>query len=541
MTRDEEERERARAQKEKVSARTAERERAERLAETVMDAEVPADLWEGLTDDSGIPLDEVYGDDIAPHVVAETPQDMSEQEAIAARYRLPEEFWGARELFKSIRQAAWASQTHPDAVLAGVLTRAAGAAGRDVVFDTGKSLGTMSLFACLLAPSGIGKSDAYKAASRLVRLPSHLCEPDGSVNMDVFRDGLALSTGEGIAESFMGTVEQEALNPDGSVKYAVKGRGRNAAPEPEMVKVRKAVRTRAFFWVDEGEALTKIMTERSGSRLGPDMRSAWSGGSLGQANASDDRWRHVPGGSYSMGLLIGYQPETAVAMLSDVGPGTPQRFLWFGAQDTEMPDPDEEDYEFPEPIVLPSEDLRTGIVQFPTELRRWLKRQIYGKHRGRIEIDPMDSHEPLMRAKLSALLCWLDGRWLVNRDDWTLAGMIWSASCAIRDRLIRHRDTQKARQEESQREARMAEATEIEFIRVTVSTDVERVARRIWRGAKKADEAFDQIKRYKMREGFGRDKKVFDLALRHAVSVGWVVCDESTDECVVPGGSQPVS
>lgn len=499
------------------------------------------DLWASeQVDEHGyvIDRDDVYGGDVAPHVVEQTPADLSVQEAIAARYRLPEEFWGAREMFKAIRQAAWASQTHPDAVLACVLARAAGAAGHEVTFDSGKSEGTLSLFACLLSPSGIGKSDAYKAAQRLVRLPSWLCDADGHTNMDVFRDGLNISTGEGLAEVYMGTVEQEALNPDGSVKYEMKGRGKTAHPEPVMVKVRKAIRHRALFFVDEGEALTKLMHERSGATLGPHMRTAWSGGTLSQANASEDRYRFVPAGTYTMGLIIGYQPETAVAMLTDVGPGTPQRFLWLGAQDTEMP-AEEEEYEFPEPITIPAEERRTGVIQFPSELRRWFRRQIRGKHVGDIQVDPMDSHEPLMRAKLSALLCWLDGRMLVNRDDWILAGMIWAVSCAIRDRLIRHRDVQAERQAEERIERKLAEATAIEMMRVTVTADVERVARRIWRTAQKADDGFTPIKRYKMREGFGRDKKLFDTALSHAVSIGWVMCDESTDECVIPGTSRP--
>jgi hypothetical protein len=506
---------------------------------TPPDAELPTDLWAGELDDEGFPVerDEVYGGDVAPHVVTTTPADMTPEEAIASRYRLPEEFWGSRELFKRIRQAAWATQTHPDAVLACVLARAAGAAGHEVTFNTGKSPSTLSLFACLLAPSGIGKSDAYKTAKRLVRLPNYLCLPDGGVDMNIFRDGLNISTGEGLAEGYMGTVEVEATNPDGSVRMT-RGRGRNAVPEPEMVKVRRAVRHRAFFFVDEGEILTKLMHERSGATLGGHMRTAWSGGALSQNNASEDRFRHVPDGSYTMGMVIGYQPETAVAMLSEVGPGTPQRFLWFGAQDTEMPDPDEE-FEFPEPIVIPSEDRWRGEIQFPRELRRWFRHHTWGKHRGSLQVDPMDSHEPLMLGKLTSEFCWLDGRHVVNPDDWRLAGMVWSVSCAIRDRLIRHRDTLAARAKEEIREAKLAEATEIEVMRVTVTADVERVARRIWRGAQKADDEFVPIKRYKLREGFGRDKKLFDPALHHALALGWVVCDESTEGCVVPGQSRP--
>jgi hypothetical protein len=503
------------------------------------DAEVPDDLWAGEVDDSGVPVDrdDVYGDDLAPHVVPSVPADLSTQEAIAARYRLPEEFWGARELFKTIRQAAWATQTHPDAVLACVLARAAGALGPEVSFDTGKSIGTMSLFACLLAPSGVGKSDAYKAAQRLVSLPSWLVDSDGFPNMDIFRDGLNISTGEGLAEVYMGTVEQEATNPDGTTKYVIKGRGKNAQPEPEMVKVRKAVRHRAFFFVDEGEALTKLMHERSGATLGPHMRTAWSGGTLSQANASEDRYRFVPGGTYTMGLVIGYQPETAVAMLTDVGPGTPQRFLWFGAQDTEMPDPDD-DFDFPESVTVPAEDRRTGVIQFPGELRRWFRHQIYGKHRRTIEVDPMDSHEPLMRAKLTALLCYLDGRMLVNRDDWILAGMIWASSCAIRDRLIKHRDASTKRAAEDLMERKIAEATAIEVMRVSVTADLERVAKRIVRKVQAADDAFETVKAYRIKKDFGRDKQYFDGAIIHARKMGWITQDATTGDLQI-GPSRP--
>jgi hypothetical protein len=502
-------------------------------------AEVPEDPWAGVLDEDGFPLerDEVYGVDTAPHVVTGTPAELSTEEAIATRYRLPEEFWGSRELFKSIRQAAWATQTHPDAVLACVLARAAGAAGHEVTFNTGKSPSTLSLFACLLAPSGIGKSDAYKTATRLVRLPSHLCLPDGAVNMDIFRDGLNISTGEGLAEGYMGTVEVEATNPDGSVKLAVKGRGRNAVPEPEMVKVRRAVRHRAFFFVDEGEILTKLMHERSGATLGGHLRTAWSGGTLSQANASEDRYRFVPGGSYTMGVVIGYQPETAVAMLSEVGPGTPQRFLWFGAQDTEMPDPEEE-FDFPDSITLPSEEHHAVEIVFPAELRRWFRRHTWGKHHRTIQVNPMDSHEPLMRAKLAAEFCWLDGRRVVSQDDWTLAGMIWSVSCAIRDRLIRHRDTLAEQAREEKRAARVAEATEIEVLRVTVTADVERVARRIARRVFAADDAFETVKAYRLKKDFGRDKPMFDAGLAHARRMGWIGPDGESGS-LQPGPSRP--
>lgn len=484
-------------------------------------ASVPEDLWEGMTDENGFPpdLDDVYGDDTAPHVSEVQVQGASAQEMIAARYRLPEEFWGARELFKTVRQAAWASQNHPDAVLACVLTRAAGAAGHKVTFDSGTgSLETLSLFACLLAPSGIGKTKAQKAANRVVQLPSYLLGPDGVVDMDVFPDGLSIGSGEGIAETFMGTVEKD------TGKMIIKGKG--GKPEPEIAKVRAVVRHRSYFFVDEGEALTKLMRERQGSTLGPTLRTSWSGGTLSQANATEDRRRFVPGNMYSIGITIGYQPDTAVDMLTDVGPGTPQRFLWFGAQDTEMPHPDTE-FEWPEPIVVPPEDGESAHISFPPEVRRWLRHQHAGKHHGSIVINPLDSQEPMMRCKLSALLCYLDGRRLVTRDDWILAGMIWSVSTAIRDRLIRHRDAALEQAAEEKRTARLAEAQEIAVMQVSVSAEVEQVARRIWRAVSEAADKFETVKRYVLKKNFGRQKPLFDVGLAHARSLGWISAEES--------------
>lgn len=495
---------------------------------------VPDDLWAGMADESGFPLDrdDVYADEIAPHVTSDTPGEMSAQEAIAARYRLPEEFWGSRDLFKRIRQAAWASGNHPDAVLACVLARASGAIGHEVTFDSGRGTpGTLSLFVCLLAKSGIGKSEAYGAATALVDLPSHLRAAGGfHADPEIFRDGLGIGTGEGLAEAFMGSAEVE------TGKMVIKGRGRGAAPEPEVKTVRLAVRHRAFFFVDEGETLTKLMRERQGSTLGPTLRTAWSGGTLGQANASDDRFRYVPARSYTVGIAIGYQPETAVSMLSDVGPGTPQRFLWFGAQDTEMP---AELYEWPDRVTLPPEDAPTGVVHFPREVKQWLRTQHRGKHLGEIEVDPMDSHEPLMRCKLAALLCYLDGRMLVDRSDWVLGGMIWTVSRAIRDRLIRTRDAEDVRRREAEREAHLSLATEIETMKVQVSADVERVARRIAVRVRAAEEAFERCKRSDVRRDFGRDKPLFNAALAHAQRVGWVGAED--DGSTLVEGRSPLS
>lgn len=482
------------------------------------------------------PADEIYGDyddePEGPRVVPEPEGAPSQEAAVVASRRLPEAFWEARKLFAIIRQAAWATQTHPDAVLGCVLARAAGAVSHHIKFDSGRGgpTGSLNLFVCLLAPSGIGKSEAARAASALVLAPRQHLGPNGVVDLDRFRDGVGIGTGEGLSEVYMGTVERETGEIHKSGKY--KG-------DPIVERVRGQVRHNVFFYVDEGETLTKLMSDRQGATLGPALRTSWSGGTLGQTNAKEETTRYVPAGSYSMGIVIGYQPETAVAVLSDIGPGTPQRFLWLGAQDTEMP---AEDYEFPDRITLPPPDLPTGgTIHFPIELKRALKAHNRAKHHGDVTVAPLDSHEPLMRCKLAALLALLDGRMEVNREDWQLGGMIWATSTAHRDGLLAFRQQTETDQRERKRAAREeeAETTVRATLRVTgeITRAATRLALQVHRGWSERGEA---TKRYLQKKDFGRDKRIYDDALVYAKAQGWILSDDE-DALLTPGPSLPAS
>lgn len=465
--------------------------------------------WPCSRDDASVLLD--AWPDPPPEIhYAPEPEyaDTPETVAVATR-RLPDEFWDARPLLKQIRQAAWATMTHPDAVLAAVLTRVAGMVPHEVKFDSGRGpSGSMNLFACLLAPSGIGKSEASRAASELVKVPHPLGTMDGKADFEVFRDGVGVGTGEGLAEVYMGSKERETgrLHKSGPLKG-----------DPITEKVRAQVRHNAYFYVDEGETLTKLMRDRQGAILGATLRTAWVGGTLGQANARDETTRMVRAGDYSMGLLVGFQPEVAAGLLSDVGPGTPQRFLWIGAQDTEMP---EEDHEWPGQVDLPRWP-KQGVVQFPQEVRRVLREQTRLRHLGEIQVDPLDSHEPLMRCKLAALLCLIDGRMQVDRDDWRLAGMIWATSCAIRDSLLRFQQRKAEEDAERRLEQKTQEARAVTAAGLQASAGAERVARRL--------KAYAEIESLTLgaarRQLPNRDRGLFDAAVELAVGKGWVGLD----------------
>lgn len=435
---------------------------------------------------------------------------------------LPDEFWSARPLFKQVREAAWASVTSADAVLGSLLARAAAMTHHQVKFDSGRGpTGSLNMFVNLIGPSGAGKTEAMRAASRLVLPPRYLARLDGTTDHDLFRDGIGLGTGEGMAEAYMGWTVQETGELDR------KG-------EPKTEKVRKQVRHNAFFYADEGQTLTKMMKERQGTTVGMAIRTAWTGGALGQANAREETTRFLPDGAYAMGLLIGYQPKVAQDLLSDGGPGTPQRFLWLSAIDPNIPD---EPVPLPDPFRLPiADDITTGlvpVVTFPADLRAQLRREQLARQRGEVIVAELDSHVPLMRCKLAALLALIDGRMSVEWEDWELGGLIWATSCAVRDRLIEFGRQEAERNAQAQIDRRVREAEAIRLAQRGVDATVERIA--AWISKKIREKG--QMSRSELRKlANRRDRDSFDPALSHAEALRWVEIDEN--RLIKPGAAR---
>lgn len=460
------------------------------------------DPWAGMLDEHGDLMEIEPAAAVAAEAVA------SGAENVRLAY-LPPEFWGARELFKKVWSAAKAEGTAPDAVLGAVLARASAMVSHRMSFYSSKP-GTLNLFVNVVAPSGIGKTEAMRTASRLILPPTYLTEPDGSIDYEKFREA-GLGSGEGVAEAYMGMIEKDT----GEFYTSGKNKG-----DPKTKTVRAQVRNNAFLFLDEGEALTKML-ERRGNTVGTVIRTAWTGGTLGQANAQELTTRTIPDGSYALGILIGYQPHTAQKMLEDSGGGTPQRFLWLSALDPEMADRPGEP---PEPFRLPLCDghgrEERGIIRFPAELAQLLWDQIKAKNRSEIIVDELDSHEPLMRCKLAALLCLLDGRRHVDPDDWRLAGTIWNVSCAVRDRLVEFGRQRLAAQTEAEREKHISLAEASEVARIEVSERVVGYARRI---ATEVHGSFDPLPRSEMRRAIKSSlRKSWDAGLAYAVARQWV-------------------
>lgn len=482
------------------------------------------DLWAGMTDEDGFPLELEPAAEVAAEAIA------AGKENVRLAY-LPPEFWAARPLFKAIHAAAKADGTSPDAVLGAVLARASAMASHRLTFHSARP-GVMNMFVNLVAPSGIGKTEAMRTAARLIRPATHLCDRYGEVDAERFKES-GLGTGEGIAEAYMGTKDVDS----GEFHRSGPNKG-----DPKTKPVRMQVRHNAFLFLDEGETLTKMMKERRGATIGMALRTAWTGGTLGQMNAQETTTRHVPDGSYSLGVLIGYQPHAAQTILADGGGGTPQRFLWLSAVDPDMADRPGSPVE---PLMLPLCDGEgravEGVIQFPDEIRQALWDALRAKNRGEIVVDELNSHEPLMRCKLSALFCALDGRMHVEAEDWRLADVVWSVSCAVRDRLIEFGKQQQARVKEAETERHAELAAAGEAARIEVNERVIAYARQIAGRAIEVDAAedFGSLHRGDERRRIKSTlRKSWDAGLEYALARGWVVLLQDGARIAV-GDSRP--
>lgn len=422
---------------------------------------------------------------------------------------LPSEFYEAREAHRRIRQAAHAINRSADVAFAGVLARMASLMPPDRPADTGiGSPASMNIFVALVGPSGSGKSSSKRVPRFLVPVP-----PGADV-----AEYLPLGTGEGIAEAYMGEVE---------ITEGGEGRGKG-----KTKTVREQVRGNALFYADEGERLIKTMFGRSGTTIGETLRTAWTGDTIGQFNGQKINTRVIDEGTYSMGMIIGFQPETAVPLFDDAAAGTPQRFLWFSTLDTTLPDfpPD-----WPKPLDLPllADRLRGTHITFDEAIRRELRIDDRARVTGEVVPPPLDSHRPLTLVKVAVLLAILDGRAHVSTEDWDLAKVVWTTSSRVRDALVQKAAAQRA-QEEEQRTKQHVDRTLRAHKAVTTSErGVERVARRVANRVHDADGmTFGAVRK----DLASRDRDFLAEALDLAETYGWVATD---GDRVNPGPSRP--
>jgi hypothetical protein len=412
--------------------------------------------------------------------------------------QLPEEFWQARPQLAHIRQAAWSRRRAPDALLHVVLSRVGATISHTIEIPA--IVGAPSPlchFPVVLAPSGGGKTGVVHIAAQLLPASDTIAQADR----------LPIGSGEGLVEALFDWVNEE--DEDGKKK-----------------RVKRQVRHNAFIYVDEGATLAAI-GGRSGSTLLPTIRSAWSGTTLGNTNASEERRRIVPAGTHTYGIVVGIQTAHAGALLNDVDAGTPQRFTWVSAIDPNIPDqapdwPGPLRWQPPDPGQLDPYTERGNWTRHPLHIDPVIRDDVItadlARQRGQHHLDPLDGHSMLIQLRVAALLAILNDQLDITQDDWHLAQHVMHASNTTRNHVqaVVAAEANRRETQTRQRLAGRAVATDTAVTR----NQTDQAARALWR---KVSSEPGITARCLQQRCSDRQRDVFNDAITHAKDMGWLI------------------
>jgi hypothetical protein len=419
--------------------------------------------------------------------------------ALAAE-TLPDGLWDARPHLAHIRQAAHSRQRSADAVLHVTLARLAAITPHTVTIPPIVGApAPLAYYTNVVAPPGVGKSSANQIASDLLPAPEWV------------PDQIPLGSGEGLAETLFDLVDD--IGPNGNA-----------------IKVKRQVRHNGFIYADEGQTLAEI-GGRNGSTLLPTIRTIWTGGMLGQANASIERRRIIPAGHYVFGMCVALQPTRAGALLADVDAGTPQRFGWASATDPTIPD-DPPGWPGPLPWEPPARINTGNPLDVHHSITTEIRASDLARARGAVTIDPLDAHGPLYRLKVAGLLAVLDGRHDINEEDWQLADIIKTGSDTVRTQVTETVAYETTRAEEATRDRIARRHTE---------SQAAEERRKIVDGARKlATKVHTEPDRWTVSEArrgpMRRWSEILEDVIEHAVAEGWVI--EHTEPVPGAGGQK---
>ena len=330
---------------------------------------------------------------------------------------LPSEFWTARPWLTHVRDAAWSRSLSPDAVLGAVLARHSALV--PTCYGVPPMVGsraTLDVLVVIVGTSSSGKSSANNVSKELV---PHTLEK-------AIRWDMPNPSGEGLIDA----VYSETT-------------GENGKRNREFGSV--------HFIVDEVSTLL-AQASRNGSTVTSVMASAWSGATLGNANASKERRRIVEAGSARFAGLVGAQIRPAAGLLSEdlIAMGFTGRLLFVSAHDPSIPD---EEPIWPGPLDLspmPKITHDAADLVYPPSVVREVKAARKAATRGQVAEDTVTGHDRLNRIKIAGLLSLAEERRAVSADDWALAGIAVETSVQIRT-LIKRISVNESRSENRRR------------------------------------------------------------------------------------------
>lgn len=434
---------------------------------------------------------------------------------------LPIEFWEARDSLRLIRATAHSRNRSADVALAAVLAYYAATAPPWHGPDTGiggRIGASLNFFAAIVSHTGAGKSTGTTVAELLV--PEYMIEMRDHGQMKE----APLGSGEGLAEAYMGSVSQETTDANGKTKTK---------------QVRKKVRDHALMLKDEGAEMVAVM-ERQGATIGEAMRSAWSGATFGALNGRAETTRTINAGTYSLGLIAGFQEEAAAPLFSDRNRklGMTQRFLFFSAEDPTITGEINPDFQ---PARLKDADpfgRRAGFtpekMTIDPDLRAEIRAHDTARQRGDVQVEELDSQKPLMLIKVASLLALIESRADVNREDWELAEAIWRTSRAVCKRI---QECEQRRQEREERDSIKRQAHREVGVKEIVKNKNGQKLHGVAATLARAVHKLGRLTPGKAKATLGsNDRDLFDEACAYAVEQDWITVQDGP---LFPGSVRP--
>jgi len=403
---------------------------------------------------------------------------------------LPPAFYEQHAALRVILRAARHRQVPPDIVLGAVLGRLA--AMTDPRTTVNRS--PLNYIVAYIGESGTGKTTGVRVAADL--LP----------NIGTELDGLELGSGEGLVASYL-------RDPRGD--------------ETEPVQQHSS----GLFHVDEGQRLHKL-AGRQGSTILETLRTAWSGGTIGTANANKGTRRRLSAGTYRMSVGIGFQPTYALELLADDAAGTPQRFVFVYARDPHVPDGSPPAW----PGCLDVHPTPPGDVEVDVAIRNIIYDHRIRRLRTGHTDDPLNSHHlelHLRTASLFGVLFHRAGK--VDAETWHIAAEFLDNSRNIVHTLLENAQLERQRQQRQADEQKAESRVNVDAF--TERHRQERIAALIGRHVHKGTHQPGQLRNKIHR----RDRDHYDTGLLVALERGYIVRsqDDRGRDLFVPGPVQP--
>jgi hypothetical protein len=408
---------------------------------------------------------------------------------------VPDEYWSASERNRQIFLAARAAMVSPDALdlvmfaLESTLIPPSYLLPRIVGGQQ-----PLNFLACLVAPTGLFKTSTLDAARDLM----------GPTPPWVVQIGMG--SGEGIGATFL---EDETEVNARSGKTQKTGRLK-----------RNSIQA-AFFEADEGSGLTE-QAGRAGATVIANLCKAWSGSTLGEANADPTKRRHVLDRDYRIAALVNIQPSNFAGLFSiaNTGTGLTGRFMFSGTADYSIPD---DDVEWPGRMEHPRFPQMPLTLEIDERIISAAKAQIRARHRAATLATTVDEigQNAAVIARMAGISVLVDDRRRITEDDWALAEMRARTSAACLQTLAGwsasvHRDrwhTQAVAKAEA----------EIVVEDVKDRQGIARMAEAIRRRVVDGPVARGQVRKAVSSTG---TRHRFEAALALAVSNGWVKAGE---------------